>query len=48
MPGVGRVVRGAPFELNGYVIPPGIEINPSIAGIHRRAESYPDPNEFRP
>jgi cytochrome P450 len=48
VPGVGRVVRGAPFELNGYVIPPGIEINPSIAGMHRRADSYPDPNEFRP
>ena len=48
VPGVGRVVRGAPFELNGYVIPPGIEINPSIAGMHRRADSYPEPNEFRP
>ena len=32
VPGVGRVVRGEPFELGGYVIPPGIEINPSIAG----------------
>jgi len=48
VPGVGRVVRGAPFELNGYVIPPGIEINPSIAGVHRRADSYPGPKEFRP
>jgi cytochrome P450 family 135 len=48
VPGVGRVVRGAPFALNGYVIPPGIEINPSIAGMHRRADSYPDPTEFRP
>src|SRR6185312_14291235 len=48
VPGVGRVVRGAPFRLNGYVIPPGIEINPSIAGMHRRADSYPDPTAFRP
>ena len=40
-PGVGRVVRGEPFELGGYVIPPGIEINPSIAAIHRRADRYP-------
>jgi cytochrome P450 len=48
VPGVGRVVRGAPFRLNGYVIPPGIEINPSIAGMHRRADSYQDPSEFRP
>jgi cytochrome P450 len=48
VPGVGRVVRGAPFALNGYVIPPGIEINPSITGMHRRADSYPGPAEFRP
>ena len=26
----------------------GIEINPSIAAIHRRADRYPDPREFRP
>jgi cytochrome P450 len=48
VPGVGRVVRGEPFELGGYVIPPGIEINPSIAAIHRRADSYPEPKAFRP
>ena len=48
VPGVGRVVRGEPFELGGYMIPPGIEINPSIAAIHRRADCYPDPAEFRP
>ncbi len=46
--GVGRVVRGGPYELGGYVLPPGIEINPSIAGIHRRADRYPRPREFRP
>ena len=40
----GRVVRGEPFELDGYVIPPGIEINPSIAAIHRRADRYPEPD----
>jgi cytochrome P450 len=48
VPGVGRVVRNEPFQLNGYTIPPGIEINPSIAAIHRRADRYPDPTEFRP
>jgi cytochrome P450 len=48
VPGVGRVVRGEPFELNGFTIPAGIEINPSIAAIHRRADRYPDPAEFRP
>jgi cytochrome P450 len=48
VPGVGRVVREVPFELDGYVIPPGIEINPSIAAIHRRSDRYPDPAAFRP
>jgi cytochrome P450 len=45
---VGRVVRGEPFELGGYMVPPGVEINPSIGVIHRRADSYPQPGEFRP
>jgi len=46
--GVGRVVRGAPFALGPYGVPPGTEINPSIAAIHRRRDRYPDPREFRP
>jgi cytochrome P450 family 135 len=46
--GVGRVVREEPFELGGYRIPVGIEINPSIAAIHRRRDRYPEPREFRP
>ncbi|HTT30264.1 MAG TPA: cytochrome P450 [Solirubrobacteraceae bacterium] len=48
IPGVGRVVRGEPFRLNGYEIPPGIEINPSIRLIHRRKDLYPDASAFRP
>jgi cytochrome P450 len=48
VPGIGRVVRGEPFELGGYTIPPGTEINPSIAVTHRRADRYPAPREFRP
>ena len=48
IPGVGRVVRGEPFRLNAYVIPPGVEINPSIRMIHRRPDVYPDPAAFRP
>jgi cytochrome P450 len=48
IPGVGRVVRGEPFRLGGYEIGPGIEINPSIRTIHRRADLYPQPHEFRP
>jgi cytochrome P450 family 135 len=45
---VGRVVSGRPFQLNGYTIPPGMEINPSIRTIHRRADLYPQPRQFRP
>jgi cytochrome P450 len=48
VPGIGRVVRGEPFEVGGYLIPDGIEINPSIAAIHRRADCYPEPRTFRP
>jgi cytochrome P450 len=46
--GVGRVVRNEPFSLGEYLIPPGTEINPSIAGIHRRADRFPQADEFRP
>jgi len=48
IPGIGRKVRGEPFELAGYTIPPGVEINPSIAMVHARADRYPHPREFRP
>ncbi len=46
--GVGRVVREQPFALNGYEVPPGVEINPSIRTIHRRADLYPSPSTFTP
>ncbi len=46
--GVGRVVRGEPFQLGDHVIPPGMEISPSIAGIHRRQDRYPEAQELRP
>jgi cytochrome P450 len=48
IPAVGRVVRGGPFELGGVSIPEGVEINPSIVGMHRRSDSYPEPKDFRP
>jgi cytochrome P450 len=48
IPGIGRKVRGEPFELGDYTIPPGVEINPSIAMIHARADRFPNPREFRP
>jgi cytochrome P450 len=48
IPGVGRVVRGEPFSLNGWKVPVGVEINPSIRVIHRRGDLYPEPSSFRP
>jgi cytochrome P450 len=48
VPGIGRVVRGEPFQLGRYTVPPGTEINPSIGVIHRRGDRYPEPGEFRP
>src|SRR5437764_4064413 len=48
IPGIGRKVRGEPFELAGYTIPTGVEINPSIVMIHARGDHYPDPTELRP
>jgi cytochrome P450 len=45
---VGRVVRREPFVLGNHVIPPGVEINPSIRMIHRRGDLYPEPERFRP
>jgi cytochrome P450 family 135 len=48
IPGIGRVVHDEPFELNGYVIPPGVEINPSIRMIHRDPNLYPHPGRFDP
>ncbi|HWF36700.1 MAG TPA: cytochrome P450, partial [Solirubrobacteraceae bacterium] len=48
IPAVGRVVRGEPFALGEWVIPTGVEIDPSIRTIHRRPDLYPKPGEFRP
>lgn len=48
IPGVGRVVRGAPFRLGEWVIPDGVEINPSIRVIHDSPDLFPAPGAFRP
>ena len=48
IPGVGRVVQDRPFSLNGYEIPVGMEINPSIRTMHMRADLYPEPARFKP
>ncbi|MGX9105320.1 cytochrome P450, partial [Escherichia coli] len=48
IPGVGRVVRGEPFRVGEYEVPIGMELNPSIRVIHRRADLYAQPAAFRP
>ena len=48
IPAIGRVVRDRPFRLGRYEVPVGMEINPSIRMIHRRADLYPEPSRFRP
>ena len=48
IPGVGRVVQDQPFALNGYRVPVGMEINPSIRTMHMRADLYPQPGTFTP
>jgi cytochrome P450 family 135 len=48
IPAVGRIVRGHPFRLGDWEIPVGMEINPSIRTVHRRADLYPEPARFRP
>jgi cytochrome P450 family 135 len=37
-----------PMELGGRVLPAGASIVPSIHLVHRRADIYEEPNEFRP
>jgi cytochrome P450 family 135 len=38
----------APFQLNGYTIPAGTLLAPSIYLVHRRPDIYPEPRAFRP
>jgi cytochrome P450 len=37
-----------PMELGGRLLPAGASIVPSIHLVHRRADIYPEPAEFRP
>ncbi|HEY2604059.1 MAG TPA: cytochrome P450 [Thermoleophilaceae bacterium] len=48
VPAIGRVVRGGSFELGGYTLEEGTEINPSITTIHARPDSFVGPRDFRP
>jgi cytochrome P450 family 135 len=37
-----------PMELGGRLLPAGVSIVPAIHLVHRRADIYPEPHEFRP
>jgi cytochrome P450 len=37
-----------PMEIGGRMLPAGVSIAPSIHLVHRRADIYPEPLEFRP
>jgi cytochrome P450 family 135 len=37
-----------PVTLGGYELPAGTFVVPAIAGLHFRADLYPEPDEFRP
>jgi cytochrome P450 family 135 len=49
-PVIGQISRKtvAPFELDGYVIPAGTLLSPSIQLVHRRPDIYPEPHAFKP
>jgi cytochrome P450 len=37
-----------PMEIGGRLLPAGVSIAPSVHLVHRRADLYPQPHEFRP
>jgi cytochrome P450 len=47
IPNVGRRVA-APFTVGGVTVPAGVNLAPCIYLAHRRAETYPEPEVFRP
>jgi unspecific monooxygenase len=47
VPAVARKVV-KPFRVAGYVLEPGMGVAPAIYLAHRRAESFPEPEAFRP
>jgi len=47
LPDVVRKVQ-APMQLGSYTIPAGVNLTPCIHLAHRRPESYPEPERFRP
>jgi cytochrome P450 len=46
-PMIGRTLR-ADLTLKGHTLPAGLSVGISIVGLHRRADLYPDPEQFSP
>jgi cytochrome P450 len=44
---VARHLR-EPVEIGGWQLPAGVTVAPSIYLVHRRADVYPDPEQFKP
>lgn len=47
IPLVARRLR-RPLEVQGYPLPAGVVVTPNVYLSHRRPESYPEPDDFRP
>jgi cytochrome P450 len=47
IPVVSRQLQ-EPFRLRDYTLPAGVFVTPSAYLAHRRTESFPQPDEFRP
>jgi cytochrome P450 len=46
-PLVGRTLRQS-LTLKGYDLPAGVSVGIGIVNVHRRADLYPEPEQFRP
>jgi cytochrome P450 len=49
-PVAGSVARTLtrPMQLGAWSLPAGVAVSPSIIGLHRRPDLYPEPEVFRP
>jgi cytochrome P450 family 110 len=45
--GIARTLK-RPMQLGAWELPAGVDVSPSIIGLHHRPELYPEPTRFRP